>query len=127
MLFALLFPSAALAWRPAPGIPLERQLPENRQTFSGSGSGACDFDPNIRECNGTEIWCDIGYYSDGCWMGNYCLPQVLEDGCPGICHENCNWETQDWCDIGDGQQQLLAGQLVPGFELWWMPCRFQLL
>ena len=26
---------------------------------------------------------------------------------------------------GDGQQQLLAGQLLPGQELWWMPCRSQ--
>ena len=25
----------------------------------------------------------------------------------------------------DGQQQLLAGQLLPGQELWWMPCRSQ--
>ena len=31
-------------------IPLKRQLPANRQTFSGSGSGSggCDFDPDIR-------------------------------------------------------------------------------
>ena len=28
---------------------------------------------------------------------------------------------------GDGQQQLLAGQLLPGQELWWMPCRSRCL
>merc|ERR1711863_170741 len=102
MFFALLvFPSAALAWRPAPGIPLERQIPAHliasEAEFEATG---CAFLPDHRECNGTETWCSIGYYSDGCWMGNYCLPQVLEDGCPGICPEDYNWETQDWCDMG---------------------------
>jgi len=103
-MFALLvLPSAALAWRPAPGIPLERQLPANRQTFgSGSGSGGCDFDPWISECNETEIWCDSGYYNNNqCWYGNYCLQQISDwDGCPGVCHEPCNWDTQDYCDMG---------------------------
>merc|ERR1719370_2125036 len=81
-MFALLIlPSAALAWRPAPGIPLERQLPANRQTSMdyGSGSGGCDFDPWIQECNATEIWCDSGYYNDNtCWYGNYCLQQISD-------------------------------------------------
>merc|ERR1712088_201628 len=107
-MFALLIlPSTALAWRPAPGIPLERQLPANRQTTgSGSGSGAaCDYDPWTQECNGTEIWCDSGYYTgssgDQCWYGNYCLQLVNEwDGCPGICHTPCNWDTEDYCDNG---------------------------
>merc|ERR1712223_235876 len=107
-MFALLIlPSAALAWRPAPGIPLERQLPANRQTTgSGSGSGAaCDYDPWTQECNGTEIWCDSGYYTgtsgDQCWYGNYCLQLVNEwDGCFGVCSMNCNWETEEWCDMG---------------------------
>merc|ERR1712172_435193 len=65
-MFALLIlPSAASAWRPAPGIPLERQLPANRQfTSSGSGSGGCEFDPWISECNATEVWCDSGYYNN---------------------------------------------------------------
>merc|ERR1712061_943212 len=107
-MFALLIlPSAALAaWRPAPGIPLERQLHTNRQTsgfFSNSGSeAACDFDPWIMECNGTDIWCDSGYYNDNqCWFGNYCIPQVNEwDGCHCVCPMNCNWETEDWCDMG---------------------------
>merc|ERR1712223_761164 len=52
----LLLPSAALAWAPAPGIPLERQIPVNRQTTgagSGSGSG-CDFEPWTQECNATR-------------------------------------------------------------------------
>jgi len=68
---------------------------------SGSGSG-CDFDPYIQECNETEIWCDSGYYNDyTCWYGNYCLQQVSDwDGCPGICHMPCDWETQDYCDMG---------------------------
>merc|ERR1712203_667312 len=96
-MFALLIlPSAALAWRPAPGIPLDRQLPANRQTTgSGSGSGAaCDYDPWTQECNGTEIWCDSGYYTgtsgDQCWYGNYCM-QLFSHGCPGICHTPCSW------------------------------------
>merc|ERR1712062_888057 len=104
-MFALLIlPSAALAWRPAPGIPLERQLPANRETTgSGSGSGAaCDYDPWTQECNGTEIWCDSGYYTgtsgDQCWYG---INQVNEwDGCFGVCSVNCNWETEEWCDMG---------------------------
>merc|ERR1711963_193153 len=92
-MFALLvLPSAALAWRPAPGIPLERQIPANRQftsTGSGSGSGGCEYEPYIQECNATEIWCDSGSYN-GCWYGNYCLQQINEwDGCPGVCHMPC--------------------------------------
>merc|ERR1711963_547956 len=79
MFSLLLLPSAALAWAPAPGIPLERQIPVNRQTTgagSGSGSG-CDFEPWTQECNATQIWCDSGYYNDyTCWYGNYCLDQV---------------------------------------------------
>merc|ERR1712083_857456 len=116
-MFALLIlPSAALAWRPAPGIPLERQLPANRQTTgSGSGSGvACDYDPWTQECNGTEIWCDSGYYTgtsgDQCWYGNYCLQLVNEwDGCPGICHTPCNWDTEDYCDMGMDENNCWMG------------------
>merc|ERR1712020_301419 len=83
--------------------PLEQQL--LRQTLSDyfePGSGGCEFAPNIRECNATEIWCDIGYWdtTETCWMGNYCIPEVLEDGCPGFCHVGCNWETEEWCDMG---------------------------
>merc|ERR1712173_58069 len=104
MFSLLLLPSAALAWAPAPGIPLERQIPVNRQTTgagSGSGSG-CDFEPWTQECNATQIWCDSGYYNDNqCWYGNYCLQQVNEwDGCPGVCHMPCNWDTQEYCDMG---------------------------
>merc|ERR1712012_986210 len=104
MFSLLLLPSAALAWAPAPGIPLERQIPVNRQTTgagSGSGSG-CDFEPWTQECNATQIWCDSGYYNDyTCWYGNYCLDQVSSwDSCPGVCHMPCNWDTEDWCDMG---------------------------
>merc|ERR1711933_480929 len=93
MFSLLLLPSAALAWAPAPGIPLERQIPVNRQTTgagSGSGSG-CGFEPWTQECNATQIWCDSGYYNDyTCWYGNYCLDQVSSwDGCPGVCHMPC--------------------------------------
>jgi hypothetical protein len=39
--------------------------------------------------------------SEGCWYGNYCINQVNEwDGCTGVCSMNCNWETEDWCDMG---------------------------
>merc|ERR1711894_240070 len=104
MFSLLLLPSAALAWAPAPGIPLERQIPVNRQTTgagSGSGSG-CDFEPWTQECNATQIWCDSGYYNDyTCWYGNYCLDQVSSwDGCPGVCHMPCNWDTEEYCDMG---------------------------
>merc|ERR1711978_634331 len=91
MFSLLLLPSAALAWAPAPGIPLERQIPVNRQTTgagSGSGSG-CDFEPWTQECNATQIWCDSGYYNDyTCWYGNYCLDQVS------------TWDTEEYCDMG---------------------------
>ena len=37
---------------------------------------------NLQECNGTEIWCDSGYYTgtsgDQCWYGNYCLQLVCK-------------------------------------------------
>merc|ERR1712227_694892 len=104
MFSLLLLPSAALAWAPAPGIPLERQIPVNRQTTgagSGSGSG-CDFEPWTQECNATQIWRDSGYYNDyTCWYGNYCLDQVSSwDGCPGVCHMPCNWDTEEYCDMG---------------------------
>merc|ERR1719237_2014506 len=103
------------------------------------------------ECNATEIWCDSGYYNDNqCWYGNYCLQQVNEwDGCPGVCHMPCNWDTQEYCDMGmdsngcwlprclphalqlghpgilrhgNGQQRMLAGQLLHGFYGGWMSC-----
>merc|ERR1719370_1404798 len=95
--------SSALAWRPAPGIPIERQLPANRQTFgSGSGSGGCPYDPWIQECNESETWCNSGYYNDyACWYGNYCVQKVSSwDGCPGVGHTACNWEQEDYCDMG---------------------------
>merc|ERR1712141_696791 len=114
-MFALLIlPSAALAWRPAPGIPLERQLPANRQFIVVDGSADCDYDPWTQECNGTEIWCDSGYYTgssgDQCWYGNYCLQLVNEwDGCPGICHTPCNWDTEDYCDMGMDENNCWMG------------------
>merc|ERR1712055_785816 len=105
MFALLLLPSSALAWRPAPGIPIERQLPANRQTFdSGSGSGMCAYEPWTQECSETEIWCDSGYYGymNSCWDGNYCVQKVSDwDGCPGVCHIPCNWETEDYCNIID--------------------------
>merc|ERR1712088_678792 len=114
MFSLLLLPSAALAWAPAPGIPLERQIPVNRQTTgagSGSGSG-CDFEP----C--TEEYCDMGLDSNGCWLGNYCMT-IESGGCPsttgsgsdygsgasgaGTCFEpytqECN-STEIHCDAG---------------------------
>jgi len=110
----LLLPALAFAWPPgyikfppfgfAPGIPLERQIPvKMRQGWSsGYGYNECDFEPYYQECNSTEIWCDMGYYNDdSCWLGNYCLQQVSDwDGCPGVCHTPCNWETEDYCDMG---------------------------
>merc|ERR1711910_80732 len=109
MFSLLLLPSAALAWAPAPGIPLERQIPVNRQTTgagSGSGSG-CDFEPWTQECNATQIWCDSGYYNDyTCWYGNYCLDQVSSwDGCPGVCHMPCNWDTEEYSEHNTGDRQ----------------------
>merc|ERR1719234_2962270 len=76
-----------------PGIPLERQLPvESRQ-----GEEECNFEPYYQACNETEIFCDAGYESMGCWLGNYCIQEVNEyDGCPGV----CNYETENWCDMG---------------------------
>jgi len=101
----LLITPLTLAWRPAPGIPLERQLPapKSRQGWSsGYGDDECDYEPYYQTCNETEIWCDGGYYNgNSCWFGNYCLQQVSDyDGCPGVCHTPCNWETEDFCDMG---------------------------
>merc|ERR1719228_1566577 len=87
----LLVTPALAAWRPAPGVPA------NRQTGTGSGSG-CPYEAHTQTCNETQIDCDAGYYGDGCWYGNYCLQQIQEwDGCPGVCSTNCNWETEDYC------------------------------
>jgi len=123
MFALLLLPSAALAWKPAPGIPLDRQIPVNRQFFSndyGSGSdfGGCDFDPWVQECNATEIWCDSGYYNDYmCWYGNYCLQQVSDwDGCPGVCHIPCNWETEEYCDMGMDSNNCWLGNYCQSIE-----------
>merc|ERR1712158_307992 len=71
-------------------------------TGSGnSGSGSTCFEPYTQDCNSTEIHCDAGMDSEGCWHGNYCINQVNEwDGCHGVCSVNCNWETEDWCDMG---------------------------
>merc|ERR1739846_262430 len=53
------------------------------------------------ECNATEIHCDAGMDSEGCWNSNYCINKVNEwDGCHGMCSMNCNWGTEDWCDMG---------------------------
>ena len=38
-------PLASLTFNFLLRIPLNRQLPSNRQTSAGSGSGGCDFDP----------------------------------------------------------------------------------
>merc|ERR1711971_462175 len=68
---------------------------------TSSGSGFSCFEPYEQDCNATEIYCDAGMDSEGCWYGNYCLNQVNEwDGCYGVCSMNCNWETEDWCDMG---------------------------
>ena len=31
---------------------------------------------DVQECNSTEIYCDAGMDSEGCWYGNYCINQV---------------------------------------------------
>merc|ERR1711936_805227 len=68
---------------------------------TSSGSGFSCFEPYEQACNATEMHCDAGYDSEGCWYGNYCINQVNEwDGCYGVCGMNCNWETEDWCDMG---------------------------
>merc|ERR1719334_1576780 len=63
-----------------------------------SGSGC--HEPFYQECNDTEIWCDSGSSPDGCWHGNYCIPKMTPDGCPGVCSTMCNWETEMFCDSG---------------------------
>merc|ERR1711990_478385 len=106
-MFSLLFlPSLALAWQPAPGIPLDRQLPvRSRQAAAPSSyeEVVCDYEPIIQECNATtQIWCDGGSYNgNSCWFGNYCVQKVsVWNGCPGVCHTPCNWETEHFCDMG---------------------------
>merc|ERR1712181_108481 len=91
------------AWQQALGIPLERQLPvESRQGWnSGYGEEDCNFEPDNQACNETETHCDAGFDSMGCPMGNYCIQKVNEyDGCSGVCGQICNYETEDWCDMG---------------------------
>ena len=54
-----------------------------------SGSGFTCFEPYtqvsfgpisissfVQDCNSTEIHCDAGMDSEGCWYGNYCINQV---------------------------------------------------
>merc|ERR1712184_178762 len=37
----------------------------------------------------------------GAGTATSCINQVNEwDGCHGMCSMNCNWETEDWCDMG---------------------------
>merc|ERR1712037_694603 len=69
------------------------------------------------ECNATEIWCDSGYYNDNqCWYGNYCLQQVSEwDGCPGMCHQPCNWDTEEFCDMGMDSNNCWLGNYCQDF------------
>merc|ERR1711936_1458173 len=71
-------------------------------TGSGnSGSGSTCFEPYTQECNSTEIHCDAGMDSEGCWYGNYCIDSVNSwDSCPGMCSTMCNWDTEEWCDMG---------------------------
>merc|ERR1712168_1522976 len=85
---------------------------------SGSDFGGCDFDPWVQECNATEIWCDSGYYNDYmCWYGNYCLQQVSDwDGCPGVCHVPCNWETEEYCDMGMDSNNCWLGNYCQSIE-----------
>merc|ERR1712181_181369 len=104
-MFSLLLLSTplALAWSLAPGIPLEGQLPvESRQGWnSGYGEEECNFEPVYQACNETEINCDAGFDSMGCPLGNYCIQEVNEyDGCSNVCGQICNYETEDWCDMG---------------------------
>merc|ERR1719228_1425656 len=87
----LLVTPALAAWRPAPGVPA------NRQTGTGSGSG-CPYEAHTQTCNETQIDCNSGMSPEGCWHGNYCIQQIQEwDGCPGVCSTYCNWETEDYC------------------------------
>merc|ERR1712226_892953 len=44
---------------------------------------------------------DSGYSYEGCWFGNYCIDSVNSwDSCPGVCSTMCNWDTEEWCDMG---------------------------
>ena len=38
----------------------------------------------VQECNATEIHCDAGVDSEGCWYGNYCINQVLNHPHPSL-------------------------------------------
>merc|ERR1712233_269011 len=48
---------------------------------TSSGSGFSCFEPYEQACNATEMHCDAGYDSDGCWMGNWCQDKSM-GGCP---------------------------------------------
>merc|ERR550517_772715 len=66
-----------------------------------SGEDICAHMTWTEECGATQISCDSGFSSEGCWFGNYCIDSVNSwDSCPGMCSTMCNWDTEEWCDMG---------------------------
>merc|ERR1719278_1904650 len=66
-----------------------------------SGEDICAHMTWTEGCGATQISCDSGYSSEGCWFGNYCIDSVNSwDSCPGMCSTMCNWDTEEWCDMG---------------------------
>merc|ERR1711910_320466 len=57
-----------------------------------SGEDICAHMTWTEECGASQISCDSGYSSEGCWFGNYCIDSVNSwDSCPGMCSTMGNW------------------------------------
>merc|ERR1719433_1632618 len=48
-----------------------------------SGEDICAHMTWTEECGATQISCDSGFSSEGCWMGNCCQP-MEQGGCPDV-------------------------------------------
>merc|ERR1712130_103421 len=66
-----------------------------------SGEDICAHMTWTEESGASQISCDSGYSYEGCWFGNYCIDSVNSwDSCPGVYSTMCNWDTEEWCDMG---------------------------
>ena len=55
-------------------------------------------------CSEYDIAWGNGYDSNGCWMGDYCIPAATDMGanveCPGVCYTPCDWQAgETYCPI----------------------------
>merc|ERR1712019_259353 len=81
---------------------------------------AC-YPPPMSECAVTETVCDMGMDMNGCWMGDYCMPEgevcpPPPVTCPEMTASICD-ETSVNCDMGGDANGCWLGDLCQPMDL----------